>query len=61
MYCNALFENCNCKCDYCDQRDSCECALFDSMTDLKCYCKKTHSPKVIFLDTDLKFTNLHIL
>ncbi|MDC0451467.1 hypothetical protein OAL59_05985 [Nitrosopumilus sp.] len=32
MYCNALFENCNCKCDYCDQRDSCECALFDSMT-----------------------------
>ena len=26
------FEECDCKCNYCNQRDSCECVLFDSMT-----------------------------
>ena len=33
-FCNLVFDECSCKCNYCDQRDSCECVLFDSMTGL---------------------------
>jgi len=30
-FCNLVFDECTCKCNYCNQRDSCECVLFDSM------------------------------
>lgn len=31
-YCDNPFFHCHCKCPYCDERDKCECALFEAAT-----------------------------
>jgi len=33
VFCKISFDQCICKCSYCNQRDSCECGLSDFMTD----------------------------
>tara|TARA_B100000029_G_scaffold278968_1_gene273275 strand:+ start:655 stop:795 length:141 start_codon:yes stop_codon:yes gene_type:complete len=30
--CEQPFEECNCTCQFCNERDECECALFDAAT-----------------------------
>jgi len=31
VFCKISFDQCICKCSYCNQRDSCECGLSDFM------------------------------
>ncbi len=30
--CHNLLPHCHCRCPYCNERDKCECALFDAAT-----------------------------